>query len=136
MFSPVLKHTQLQVEELLGNMVRLNLIKIQRNHSCLGVPILAIFTTFFSFSSPSLYLCLSRYPFSRSLCLSHCPFSLSLSICLSLSLRKTQQQKFEHMSDQIIGRLDEMGKRVDDLEKNINELMQQVDTREDSSPKK
>ena len=47
-----------------------------------------------------------------------------------------QQQKFEQMSDQIIGRLDEMGKRVDDLEKNINELMQQVDTREEPSPKK
>lgn len=47
-----------------------------------------------------------------------------------------QQQKFEHMSDQIIGRLDEMGKRVDDLEKNINELMQQVDTREEPTPKK
>lgn len=47
-----------------------------------------------------------------------------------------QQQKFEHMSDQIIGRLDDMGKRVDDLEKNINELMQQVDTREEPSPKK
>jgi heat shock factor-binding protein 1 len=40
------------------------------------------------------------------------------------------------MSDQIIGRLDDMGKRVDDLEKNINELMQQVDTREEPSPKK
>ena len=47
-----------------------------------------------------------------------------------------QQQKFEQMSDQIIGRLDDMGKRVDDLEKNINELMQQVDTREEPSPKK
>ena len=79
-------HTHLQVEELLGNMVRLNLIKIQRNHSCLGVPILAKFTTFFSFSSPSLYLCLSRCPFSRSLCLSHCPFSLSLSLSVCLSL--------------------------------------------------
>lgn len=28
--------------------------------------------------------------------------------------------------------LDEMGKRVDDLEKNISDLMQQVDTKEES----
>lgn len=47
-----------------------------------------------------------------------------------------QQQKFQQMSEQIIGRLDEMGKRVDDLEKNVNELIQQVETREESSAKK
>ena len=29
--------------------------------------------------------------------------------------------------------LDEMGKRVDDLEKNIRDLMEQVDTKEDSA---
>lgn len=42
------------------------------------------------------------------------------------------------MSEQIIGRLDEMGKRVDDLEKNIGDLMQQVDSKDDSgvTPKK
>ena len=42
------------------------------------------------------------------------------------------------MSEQIIGRLDEMGKRVDDLEKNIGDLMQQVDSKDDSAatPKK
>ena len=32
--------------------------------------------------------------------------------------------------------LDEMGKRVEDLEKNINELMQQIETREEASAKK
>ena len=32
--------------------------------------------------------------------------------------------------------LDEMGKRVEDLEKNINELMQQVESREESGAKK
>jgi len=32
--------------------------------------------------------------------------------------------------------LDEMGKRVEDLEKNINELMQQIETREETSAKK
>lgn len=36
------------------------------------------------------------------------------------------------MSEQIIGRLDEMGKRVDDLEKNIEDLVQQVDSKDDS----
>ena len=29
-------------------------------------------------------------------------------------------------SDQIIGRIDEMGSRIDDLEKSIGELMEQV----------
>ena len=31
--------------------------------------------------------------------------------------------------------LDEMGKRVEDLEKNINELMQQVESREEGAKK-
>ncbi len=44
----------------------------------------------------------------------------------------TQQGKFQQMSEQIIGRLDEMGKRVEDLEKNIEDLMQQVDTKDDA----
>ena len=35
------------------------------------------------------------------------------------------------MSEQIIGRLDEMGKRVEELEKNVGELVQQVDTAKD-----
>ena len=30
------------------------------------------------------------------------------------------------MSGTILGRIDEMGNRIDDLEKSINELMQQV----------
>jgi heat shock factor-binding protein 1 len=30
------------------------------------------------------------------------------------------------MSEQIIGRIDEMGNRIDDLEKNISELMSQA----------
>ena len=42
-----------------------------------------------------------------------------------------QQQKFQQMSEQIIGRLDEMGKRVEELEKNVGELVQQVDTTKD-----
>ena len=44
-----------------------------------------------------------------------------------------QQSKFQQMSEQIIGRLDEMGQRVDDLEKNISDLMQQVEAREEAS---
>ncbi len=32
--------------------------------------------------------------------------------------------------------LDDMGKRVDDLEKNIGDLMQQVESREEASAKK
>lgn len=33
------------------------------------------------------------------------------------------------MSTQIIGRIDEMGNRIDDLEKSISDLMQQVTNR-------
>jgi len=40
------------------------------------------------------------------------------------------------MSEQIIGRLDDMGKRVDDLEKNIGDLVQQVDSKEEASNQK
>ena len=57
---------------------------------------------------------------------------LAFDFLLSLSL-STQQSKFQQMSEQIIGRLDEMGQRVDDLEKNISDLMQQVEAREESS---
>ena len=38
----------------------------------------------------------------------------------------TQQQRFNQMSTSIIGRIDEMGNRIDDLEKSIGDLMQQV----------
>lgn len=37
-----------------------------------------------------------------------------------------QQSRFNQMSTSIIGRIDEMGTRIDDLEKSIGELMQQV----------
>ncbi|XP_064393223.1 heat shock factor-binding protein 1-like [Halichondria panicea] len=47
-------------------------------------------------------------------------------------LLSNMQGKFQQMSEQIIGRLDEMGKRVEDLEKNIEDLMQQVDTKDDA----
>lgn len=37
-----------------------------------------------------------------------------------------QQNRFGQMSDAIIGRVDEMSSRIDDLEKSIQELMVQV----------
>lgn len=33
------------------------------------------------------------------------------------------QDRFQTMSDQILGRIDEMGNRIDDLEKNLDGLM-------------
>ncbi|KAL5253446.1 hypothetical protein ACHWQZ_G013286 [Mnemiopsis leidyi] len=35
------------------------------------------------------------------------------------------QSKFQVMSDSIIGRIDEMGVRLDELERNVGELMHQ-----------
>lgn len=40
--------------------------------------------------------------------------------------RFRQQQRFHQMSSSIVGRIDEMGNRIDDLEKSIADLMQQV----------
>lgn len=39
---------------------------------------------------------------------------------------RVQQSRFQTMSDQIIGRIDQMGSRIDDLEKSISDLMQQA----------
>jgi heat shock factor-binding protein 1 len=41
-------------------------------------------------------------------------------------LLQQMQGRFQTMSDTIIGRIDEMGSRIDDLEKSIAELMQQA----------
>ncbi|OQR91717.1 hypothetical protein ACHHYP_04447 [Achlya hypogyna] len=38
------------------------------------------------------------------------------------------QSRFAQMSEAIIGRIDEMGSRIDDLEKSIGELMEQSST--------
>merc|ERR1719197_2161502 len=43
------------------------------------------------------------------------------------SLLQQMQSRFGQMSEAIIGRIDEMGNRIDDLEKSIGELMQQAD---------
>lgn len=42
------------------------------------------------------------------------------------TLLEQMQERFETMSDQIVGRIDEMGSRIDDLEKSIAELMEQA----------
>lgn len=39
------------------------------------------------------------------------------------NMLKQMQDRFEEMSSNIIGRVDEMGKRIDDVEKSINEIM-------------
>ncbi|KAF0982953.1 hypothetical protein FDP41_010932 [Naegleria fowleri] len=42
------------------------------------------------------------------------------------NLLHQMQKRFQDMSDTIIKRIDEMGTRIDDLEKSIGELMQQA----------
>ena len=42
------------------------------------------------------------------------------------NLLEQMQERFETMSEQIVGRIDEMGSRIDDLEKSISELMEQA----------
>ena len=42
-----------------------------------------------------------------------------------------QQTRFQQMSDSIIGRIDEMGTRIDDLENSIGELIQQAGVEEE-----
>ncbi|XP_055075115.1 heat shock factor-binding protein 1-like protein 1 [Misgurnus anguillicaudatus] len=39
---------------------------------------------------------------------------------------QTLQSKFQNLSDQIISKMDEMGTRIDDLEKNVADLMTQA----------
>lgn len=42
------------------------------------------------------------------------------------NLLEQMQSRFNQMSTSIIGRIDEMGNRIDDLEKSINDLMLQA----------
>lgn len=37
-----------------------------------------------------------------------------------------QQTRFNRLSDTIVGRIDEMGAKIDELEKSLNELMDQA----------
>jgi heat shock factor-binding protein 1 len=49
------------------------------------------------------------------------------------NLLQQMQVRFQEMSDAIITRIDEMGARIDDLEKSIAELMQQAGVEEGDS---
>merc|ERR1712079_261429 len=51
------------------------------------------------------------------------------------SLLQKMHERFQEMSDSIIGRLDDMGKRLDELEGSIGELMTQAGIDEDLSGK-
>ncbi|CAH1711815.1 unnamed protein product [Chironomus riparius] len=51
------------------------------------------------------------------------------------NLLQNVQDKFQCMSEQIIGRIDEMGNRIDDLEKSISDLMQQAGVSEQNIDK-
>nr|XP_048313432.1 heat shock factor-binding protein 1-like [Myodes glareolus] len=46
------------------------------------------------------------------------------------TLQKQMQDKFQIMSDQIIGRIDNMNSHIDNLEKNIADLMTQAGVEE------
>jgi heat shock factor-binding protein 1 len=50
------------------------------------------------------------------------------------NLLQQMQTRFQEMSDAIITRIDEMGARIDDLEKSIAELMQQAGVEEGDTP--
>mmetsp|Transcript_20442 Transcript_20442/g.43844 ORF Transcript_20442/g.43844 Transcript_20442/m.43844 type:complete len:94 (-) Transcript_20442:199-480(-) len=41
-------------------------------------------------------------------------------------LMDNMQTRFNRLSDSIVGRIDEMGSKIDELEKSINELMDQA----------
>lgn len=43
------------------------------------------------------------------------------------------QSRFQTMSDSIITRIDEMGERIDDLERSVQDLVTQADGAEDGS---
>jgi len=47
------------------------------------------------------------------------------------NLLQQMQTRFQTMSNAIIGRIDEMGTRIDELEKSIGELMTQAGIEED-----
>ncbi|KHN87541.1 Heat shock factor-binding protein 1 [Toxocara canis] len=54
------------------------------------------------------------------------PNSLQELTALIQGVLQQTQDRFQHMSDQIVGRIDEMTKRIDELEKNITDLMNQA----------
>jgi heat shock factor-binding protein 1 len=46
------------------------------------------------------------------------------------------QSRFQQMSDSIITRIDEMGERIDDLEKSVGDLIQQADEGDEKAVEK
>lgn len=50
------------------------------------------------------------------------------------NLLQQMQIRFQAMSDAIIGKIDEMGGRIDDLERNISELMTQASASAGAAP--
>ncbi|KAI9910026.1 hypothetical protein PsorP6_011203 [Peronosclerospora sorghi] len=52
------------------------------------------------------------------------PDSQDLTVFVQ-SLLEQMQARFTHLSDAIIGRIDEMGARIDELEKSIGDLIEQ-----------
>ena len=51
------------------------------------------------------------------------------------NMLKQMQERFEEMSGNIVGRVDEMGKRIDDIEKSINEIMNELGEEEEKNQK-
>ena len=51
------------------------------------------------------------------------------------NMPKQMQERFEEMSGNIVGRVDEMGKRIDDIEKSINEIMNELGEEEEKNQK-
>jgi len=51
------------------------------------------------------------------------------------ALLQQMQNRFEQMSSSIIGRIDEMSDRIDQLEKSIENLMNQTSVREQENAK-
>jgi len=54
------------------------------------------------------------------------PQRLSLSHSLATLSSRLQNQRFKAMSDTILSRIDEMGGRIEELEKSINDLTTQT----------
>eukprot|EP00355_Strombidium_rassoulzadegani_P005085 CAMPEP_0168618660 /NCGR_PEP_ID=MMETSP0449_2-20121227/6187_1 /TAXON_ID=1082188 /ORGANISM="Strombidium rassoulzadegani, Strain ras09" /LENGTH=53 /DNA_ID=CAMNT_0008659543 /DNA_START=143 /DNA_END=304 /DNA_ORIENTATION=+ len=44
------------------------------------------------------------------------------------------QGRFKNMSENIVGRIDDMGKRIEELEKSIGELVNEAGNIDDSNP--
>jgi len=50
------------------------------------------------------------------------------------NLLQQMELRFQEMSDSIVGRIDEMGARIDELEKSIGDLIEQTEVEDDKPP--